>query len=225
MSARIGLIFHGIGTPGRDLDPGEAPFWLSTTRFEHVLDRILALPDPSRLRISFDDGNASDIEIALPRLRDRGLSADVFALSGRLDRTGSLSSADLRALAAAGLRIGSHGIDHLNLRRLGPSALARELAGSKAALEAALGQPVIDFSVPFGAYDATVLRAIRAAGYTTAWTSDRGTYSDRVWLRPRTSVQAGMDDATLDRLLLGTLTPTEALRRHFGMLHRRLSRH
>lgn len=221
MAAKIGLIFHGIGQPGRALEPGEAPYWVSIPRFEAILDRILALPDPSRIRISFDDGNASDIQIALPRLLDRGLSADFFALAGRLDQPGSLRAADLAVLVQAGMRLGSHGVDHLNLRRLPPDHLSRELAQSRDKLEQALGQRISDFSIPFGAYDGRVLRAIRQAGYHVAWSSDRGRFAPNAFLRPRTSCREDMDDAAIDRILKGQLTGAEALRRHLGMLRRR----
>ncbi len=44
----IGLIFHGIGTPRRDLEPGEAAFWISRDRFLDVLDLVAADPVPFR---------------------------------------------------------------------------------------------------------------------------------------------------------------------------------
>jgi peptidoglycan/xylan/chitin deacetylase (PgdA/CDA1 family) len=224
MAARVGVIFHGLGTPGRILEDGEAPYWLSTDRFEMIMDRIAGLPDPSLVRISFDDGNASDMEIAVPRLLDRGLTADVFALTGRLDQAGSLSSSDLRALVSMGMSVGSHGIHHRNLRRVSPKELTNELRRSKAQLEAVLGRTVTDFSIPFGSYNARVLAAIRASGYQVAWSSDRGRMSDQAFLRPRTSVRADTDDAAVARILNGEMPLAEAARRRLGMLSRRLSR-
>ena len=49
---------------------GEAPYWISELMFETILDRVAAAP--ARYRLSFDDGNASDHDIALPRLLARG---------------------------------------------------------------------------------------------------------------------------------------------------------
>ncbi|MEO6299557.1 MAG: polysaccharide deacetylase family protein, partial [Paracoccaceae bacterium] len=80
---QIGLIFHGIGAPDRELERGEAPYWVSITQFEDTLDMIRAHPQPGRFRISFDDGNMSDHDIALPRLVAAGLVAEFFVLSGR----------------------------------------------------------------------------------------------------------------------------------------------
>ena len=60
--------FHGIGTPQRTLEPGEDRYWVAIDEFLAMLDAIAAAPG---VRISFDDGNASDIEIALGGLRER----------------------------------------------------------------------------------------------------------------------------------------------------------
>lgn len=220
----IGITFHGIGTPRRTLEPGEAPYWISTPRFEAILDRIAAQPDPSRFRISFDDGNLSDLDVALPRLIARNLSADVFVLAGRIGQTGSLSAADIRALAAACQRIGSHGIHHRDWRRIPPAELHAELTQSRAALAAITGAPITTASIPFGSYNGRVLTALKSAGYSAAYSSDRGAMTDTAYLRPRTSVRDDTDDAALTQILHGRLSAQTALRRAAGMAHRRLSR-
>ena len=63
---------HGVGVPTRALDPGEDMAWVSVAQLEMVLDAAIDRPD---VRLTFDDGNASDVEIALPRLIERGRSA------------------------------------------------------------------------------------------------------------------------------------------------------
>lgn len=221
---RVGVIFHGIGLPARALEPGEAPYWISVARFEAILDRIAALPDRDRVRISFDDGNASDLDIAAPRLLERGLTADVFALTGRVDQPGSLTSGGLRELVAMGMRVGSHGIVHRNLRRVTAGELTDELRLSRAALEGILSRAVTEFSIPFGSYNARVLAAIRTAGYQVAWSSDRGVMSESAFVRPRTSIRDDTDDAAVDRILRGALGVGERLQRGLGMLERRMSR-
>lgn len=219
---KVGLIFHGIGTPGRDLEPGEAPYWVSVAQFEAVLDRIAALADPGRIRISFDDGNASDHDIALPRLLARGLAADFFVLSGRLGRPGSLDAAQVRELQAAGMTIGSHGIAHLNWRNLDDAALEDELVGSRRALEAVTGRQVTTAGIPFGSYDARVLRALRRAGYAAAFSSDRGDMDQHAFLRPRTSITGAMAAEDIPAILSGRLPLPARLRRGIGMTRKRL---
>ena len=58
----VNITVHGIGPAGRKLDPAKEEFWVSVAHFEQVLD---AMADRSDVRISFDDGNASDVEVAL----------------------------------------------------------------------------------------------------------------------------------------------------------------
>ncbi len=219
---KIGLIFHGIGTPGRVLEPGEAPYWLSVTQFEQVLDKITAHHRPDQFRISFDDSNLSDHDIALPRLVKRGLRADFFVLSGRVGRAGSLGAAQIRALRDAGMAIGSHGVAHRNWRALDDLELAAELSDSRAALQAICDRPITQAGVPFGSYDARVLAKLRQAGYVAAYTSDRGRMNPDAFLRPRSSVKGTMGPAEIDTVLSGQLPPLLRLRRAVSMLRRRM---
>jgi peptidoglycan/xylan/chitin deacetylase (PgdA/CDA1 family) len=224
----IGIIFHGIGTPARALEPGEAPYWISVEMFEDILDRVAASPLRDRIRLSFDDGNASDHEIALPRLVARGLTADFFVLSGRIDAPGSLSAAQIRALDAAGMGVGSHGVAHRDWRRIPQAEMEAEVTESRAAIAAVLGRPltgavtgaVTGAGIPFGSYDGRVLAALRRAGYTAAWSSDRGRMDPAAFLRPRTSVQAGMGEAEVAALLTGRLPLRRWLRRAVAMWSR-----
>lgn len=221
MDSAIGLLFHGVGTPERDLEPGEAPYWISAERFEVILDQVLSLPDPDRIRISFDDGNASDHAVALPRLLERRLRAEFFVLSGRIGQTGSLSAEQIRDLAAAGMGVGSHGIAHRNWREIGAAELEAEVSRSRRAIETVVGAAVTTAGIPFGSYDARVLSALRRAGYDAAYSSDRGPMDPQAFLRPRTSVTAGMTRADIESILAGRLSPLRRLRRAAGMVRRR----
>ena len=221
MTEFVVLNFHGIGDPERPLEPGEARYWVASAQFEAVLDRVAAHPGRHRLRVTFDDGNRSDRTIALPALAARGLTAGFFVLSGRIGRPGSLDEADIAALRAAGMEVGSHGVAHRDWSALDPAALTAELEGSKARLEAVCGTPVSSAAIPFGRYDAAVLTALRAAGYTTAYSSDGGTMRPGDFPRPRTSVQGAMTPAQIDAILTGRLAPARRLRRALGMARKR----
>ena len=221
MTRRIGVNFHGIGTPRRKLEPGEAPYWMSRERFEDVLDRIAAAPDPAAHAITFDDGNLSDYDIALPALAARGLRARFFVLTGRLGQAGSLAPRHLNDLAQAGMTIGSHGIGHVVWPALDDTALARELRESRARLEEICGSTVREAGIPFGRYDARVLRALGATGYDAAWSSDGGRFRPGAFLRPRTSLRGDMTDAEIAAILAGRMPPLRQLRRALGMARRR----
>ena len=219
---QIGIIFHGIGAPARTLEPGEAPYWISKDHYASVLDMICALPDPRKIRISFDDGNLSDLEIGLPLLLDRCLQADFFVLTGRIGKPGSLDRADVMALQAAGMTIGSHGIQHLKWSTLEAAVLATEITESRQTLESICAKPVLSAAIPFGAYNAGVLRALRHAGYTSVYSSDGGTLNAQAFLHPRSSVTAGMSPLQTADILAAKLGLKRRLRRRVGILRKHL---
>ena len=74
-SRAMTLTFHGVGEPPRVLDRGEADVWVSKKRFVALLDAAAERDD---VRITFDDGNVSDLEHALPGPTRRGPERDVL---------------------------------------------------------------------------------------------------------------------------------------------------
>jgi peptidoglycan/xylan/chitin deacetylase (PgdA/CDA1 family) len=113
--------------------------------------------------LTFDDGFRSVLEEAVPVLTELGFSATIFVVAGycggtndwpsqppALPRLPLLSWADLRALGAAGLEIGAHGLTHAPLTHLSAREAGREIVGSKAILEEKLGRPVVTFAYPYG---------------------------------------------------------------------------
>ncbi len=181
----INLTFHGIGRPQRMLEAGESDVWVSRERFLAMLDAVTDRPD---VRITFDDGNASDLEEALPALRERGLRATFFVVAGRLGEPAFLDAAGVRALSAAGMDIGCHGLSHRPWRGLDEDALHAELVEAKATLEAIVERPVTAAACPFGSYDRRVLRTSRSAGYGRLYTSDRGSAGSGDFLQARNTV-------------------------------------
>jgi peptidoglycan/xylan/chitin deacetylase (PgdA/CDA1 family) len=150
-----------------------------------VLDSAVGRDD---LRITFDDGNASDVEHALPALRERGLRATFFVVAGRLGKPGYLAASDVRALADAGMGIGSHGMRHVPWRGLDDAALRDELVDAKLLLEEVVERPVAEAACPFGSYDRRVLGMLRRSGYVAVYTSDRGASHPGDWIQPRNTV-------------------------------------
>jgi peptidoglycan/xylan/chitin deacetylase (PgdA/CDA1 family) len=206
--------FHGLGTPQRPLEAGEARYWISAQRFRDIVDLIASHHERQQLSITFDDGNLSDISIAAPELSRHGLDAQFFVLAQRIGRPGSLGRQDMRELLSMGMRIGSHGLAHSDWTSLSPRQLSDELTTSKAIIEDVLGVPVLAAAVPFGRYNASVLRALRAAGYRSAYSSDGGWASARKFLKPRTSIVLDHSDGNIDRILAGK-TPVLGLMRRW----------
>jgi peptidoglycan/xylan/chitin deacetylase (PgdA/CDA1 family) len=194
----VNILVHGIGPAGRQVDPGEEPVWVSTAQFERLLDAVAERLD---VRISFDDGNSSDVEIALPRLVERGLTAEFFLLAGLLGERGRVDHAGVRALLDAGMAIGSHGWSHRDWRRIDSAQAREELDDAHRVLGEVTGRPVSRVAIPFGSYDRHVLRRLRAAGVTRAYTSDGGRARPDAWLQARNSLRHDMDAAWIARVL------------------------
>lgn len=193
----LNLVFHGIGAASRAMEPGEEDYWLDEDDFQAVLRRVAPRDD---IRLSFDDGNASDLEIALPALVAYGLRASFFVVVGRVDGAGFLTRAGIRRLAEAGMGIGSHGMHHKPWRGLPAPELEREVRESRRVLGEIVDRPVHDAACPFGQYDRTVLRSLRKAGYERVYTSDGGLARTSSRVQPRTSIPRSGYGQLLDRL-------------------------
>jgi peptidoglycan/xylan/chitin deacetylase (PgdA/CDA1 family) len=183
----INLCFHGIGTIVREREPGESRYWVSKDRFLRILDEVR---DKPQIRLSFDDGNRSDISVALPALLERGLRASFFALAGRLDDVASVSPSGLRELRTAGMASGSHGWSHIPWRGLDEDGAHRELVDARAILAEASGGAIEDAALPLGRYDRRLLYRLGKIGYRTVYTSDRFPARSSAWLQARYSVTA-----------------------------------
>lgn len=193
----VNLTFHGIGDPPPKRE-NELDYWVSREQFLFVLDRARLC---SNLIITVDDGNLSDVQVALPALLDRGVKAHFFICAGRLGRPGFLADADVRSLKAAGMTVGSHGMHHRRWSALAASELREEIEGAKLRLEDTVQAPVDTVAVPFGEYNRRVLMAVRRARFSRVFTSDQGHASADAWLQPRNTIHRYQEPTAIDRLL------------------------
>ena len=134
-----------------------------------------ALCPASAVLLTFDGGYGNQLENAVPVLDALKFPATFFPISGDLDDPDSaITRRDLAALAAVGHTIGCHTHTHPDLTALRSDALEREVIGSKAILEDALGQAIEAFCYPYGARNSAVASAVRRAGFSIAFTIDLG---------------------------------------------------
>jgi peptidoglycan/xylan/chitin deacetylase (PgdA/CDA1 family) len=125
--------------------------------------------------LTFDDGYADFLTQAVPLLRAYGHRATVYVLAGRLGgdnawdvegpRKGLLTPEGVRAVAAAGMEVGSHGLRHVDLTACDAATLAAEVRESRELLAALAGRPPAGFCYPYGAVNARAAAAVRSAGY------------------------------------------------------------
>lgn len=140
---------------------------------EEAWYRGATLP-PKPVVVSFDDGYRPQFTYALPELRRHGWAGVL-----NLKAEGSdLYPSNIEAMIAAGWEVAAHTINHLDLTELNAAQLKEEVAGSRAILRREYGVPVKNFCYPAGRFDATVIAAVKAAGYVGATTEIAG-YADR----------------------------------------------
>jgi peptidoglycan/xylan/chitin deacetylase (PgdA/CDA1 family) len=139
--------------------------------------------------LTFDDCYRDLAESALPLLRERGIPAVAFAVSGYLGATNRwdekigarpmqlLDAAELRELTRHGIEIGAHSHTHPRLTTLSDDELRVEIAGAMEQLQRAGLNPVRLFAYPYGNHDVRVRQAVRDAGVRAAFGTSSGTVS------------------------------------------------
>jgi len=189
------LMYHGIGRPA---PRGEEHYTLAREDFARHVEllagsgRVAGFEDfiagrarPDAVVLTFDDGERSVVELALPLLRAAGLTAAVFMTTGWIGAEGYLSADELRALRdEAGWSVGTHGVTHRYLSDLSDQQVREELVQSRDALARLLGPRGPDaatdadrplhMSLPGGRADRRVIAAARRAGYASLCTSAIG---------------------------------------------------
>ena len=105
--------------------------------------------------ITFDDGLSSQVNNAFPILKQRGLKATFYIISGQANTTA------IRELAADGQEIASHTVTHPSLTTLSYTQQVYELSQSQLYLQQLTGQKVDTIAYPSGAYNTNVMNVAR----------------------------------------------------------------
>jgi peptidoglycan/xylan/chitin deacetylase (PgdA/CDA1 family) len=129
------------------------------------------LPGRKAIVLSFDNGYQSQYTQALPVLRQLGwVGNENMQLTGLPPSQGGLGDAQIRGLIAAGWELDTQGFSHADLIALDAQQLHYQVAVARTVLQQRYHVPVNWFCYPSGHYDATVVAAVRAAGYTGSTT-------------------------------------------------------
>ena len=158
------------------------------------------LPAGKPIVVSFDNGYESQYRFALPVLRSLGwVGVENLQLSGLPVSQGGLSRRQVRGLVAAGWELDTQGYDHADLIALSASDLHFQVAVARQRIRALYGVHADWFCYPSGLYDATVIAAVKAAGFRGSTTVVPG------WASP------GEDPYRLPRLRVLADTSPDAL--------------
>ena len=207
------LMYHVIGAPppqssappalyvpadefAREMDALKAGGWHAVTldQLEAYWTRGVPLGPGSPMVITFDRGYASQYTSALPVLRRLGwVGVENLQVNGLSPSDGGLSDAQVRGLIAAGWELDTQGISHADLVTLDSGQLAYEVTTARQILRSRYGAPVNWYSYPSGDYDATVIAAVRSAGFFGSTTVNPGWASPQQnrYALPRLQVLSG----------------------------------
>jgi peptidoglycan/xylan/chitin deacetylase (PgdA/CDA1 family) len=176
-------------------------------RFERSLqteaERQAADADLDTLLLAMPDERRRDLIARLPHLAGVPLPGNIPS------EYAPLSWEDIKKMASEGLEVGAHTETHPVLARISsPEVLRREVAGSKRAIEDRLNLPVRHFCYPNGQipdFNAASVEAVRAAGFLSATTAQRGLISpgDSHWELRRVGVDPLMPNERFELELAG----------------------
>ena len=181
--------------------------------------------------ITFDDALAKTAREAIPMLLDRGMACSMFVPTGLMGRPHPdvpseriLGAEELLELAAAGVEIGAHSVDHVWLPGLDYADALEQLRRSRATLEDLLGVPVRTMAYPYGGHDEHTERAAAEAGYDVACGCS-GPGAWRALSVPREPIHASTSKLRLRLKMAGLYGPAHVLVGDSGPIGRWRSRH
>lgn len=172
----------GAKFPGLYVDPEEFEAQMEALRragFHAVtMDQMLAnwtrgapIPGGKPIVVSFDNGYQSQLTKALPVLRRLGwVGVENIQLTGLPPSQGGLSRSQVSQLVKEGWELDTQGISHADLITLDAKALHEQVAVAREEVRSLYKVPVNWFCYPSGHYNATVIAAVKAAGYVGSTT-------------------------------------------------------
>ncbi|MBI3952414.1 MAG: polysaccharide deacetylase family protein [Candidatus Doudnabacteria bacterium] len=141
-----------------------------------ALSQNLELPKKS-IVFTFDDGYEDVFYNAVPILSKYGFVGSFAVVPGFLGRQNYATWDQVMSAHQQGMEIVSHTMNHADLSsgKYTAEDLKTELEGSKLFLESRLSHPVDILIYPYGKYNARAMKAVKAAGYKIAFTTEFGT--------------------------------------------------
>lgn len=190
------------------MDALKAAGWHTITAATLATDLAKGIrPAPRSLVITFDDGYDDGYTHALPILKAHGFVATFYVIAGRIGNAPgpleALTPQHLQALAKAGMEIGNHTYNHVDLATASPAARHYQVLAASAKIQALVGVAPVTLAYPFGAWDPAAAADVEAAGIGIAFTTVEGareSWSTR-YASPRVRVGPGTTPAMLLELL------------------------
>lgn len=146
---------------------------LTMTEVYNYLINNKPIPEKSIL-ITFDDGYMDNYTNAFPILKELNMKATIFLISGGIDNGYYLSTDQIKEMSNYGIDFQSHTVNHKYLDELSYQEQLKEVTESREAIKKITKKDVIAIAYPYGNYNNDTLKATEEAGYSLAFTTDRG---------------------------------------------------
>lgn len=205
------LVYHDLGTPpASEPYPGlfvsDADFeaemaWLHHAGYQAItLDEMMngffhhgTLP-AKPIVVTFDNGYIPQATFAPAVMAKYGWPGVLNEIT-----EDHLDYQHLEGVLKLGWEVDSHSLTHPDLTIASPAELQAQVAGSRRFLQDTFHIPVDSFCYPSSKYNATVIAAVRAAGYTNA-TAEGHAYATRAnpYLLPRFEMETGLPELQAD---------------------------
>jgi len=130
--------------------------------------------------ITFDDGNLDNYTTAFPIMQKYGFTGVMYLVNNYIGYDQYMNKDQILEMVAAGWEVGSHSMNHFDLKAISPQQQRNEIVESRELLEELLGVPVLTFAYPFGSRNASAYDYVHFAKYIAAmgadgFTADQGT--------------------------------------------------
>jgi peptidoglycan/xylan/chitin deacetylase (PgdA/CDA1 family) len=125
--------------------------------------------------VSLDDGYSDAYSAAFPILKRYHFHATFFIVTGFVGTPRYMTWNQIRRLDRAGMEIGVHTLDHMDLTILPAWRVWQEIHRSKIEIEQHLGHAVWVFAYPSGAFNQLALQDVHRVGYLAAVSTNPGT--------------------------------------------------
>jgi peptidoglycan/xylan/chitin deacetylase (PgdA/CDA1 family) len=150
---------------------------LSFQKYRDIITGKASAPEKPVL-ITFDDGFLNNYTIAMPILQKYDFPATFFIISNLIGAENRVSAAQIKEMHAKGFDIGNHALNHEFLPDYSYDQQYAILKEAKQKLEAAVGDKIYSFGIPYGALNTDTIGVLDRLDYEMAFSSYDGVSSN-----------------------------------------------
>lgn len=158
---------------------------------------------PKPVMLTFDDTDGDQYTIARPELSKYGFKGVYFIVFNNINKNKYyMTRAQIKQLSDEGNVIGSHTLDHPNIKKLTDKDWSAQLDIPTKKLEKLTGKPVRYFAYPYGIWNQRILPELSRYGFLAAFQLDEPRDKEKPLLTIRRIIDSGKwDTDKLDHYL------------------------